>query len=274
MNLFHKAALATALSAVVGVASAATITQVTQTGTVYSTAGLTGYSTNGNEMDGMSVTATWINSSGTIFTNTQAWADLPGSPSNDGGVRFVNNSGNNDFTLEVSGDTFDSNNWDLEFYISGASSRLLSLDFDGTTGRTVFDICDGNAYCQSNPYGTPGSATGRDFAGFGDFSGSITATYYNAVAIGNDAPVGDIYAGFRLEFGDGTYAKGLGENSSVSFSCGFSCNPQYNFTLDTDNATTEIVQQPPQGVPAPGTAAVLGIGLLGLIASRRKQRKA
>src|SRR5690606_16115889 len=103
-------------------------------------------------MDGMSVTATWINSSGTIFTNTQAWADLPGSPSNDGGVRFVNNSGNNDFTLEVSGDTFDSNNWDLEFYISGASSRLLSLDFDGTTGRTVFDICDGNAYCQSNPY--------------------------------------------------------------------------------------------------------------------------
>lgn len=269
MNLFHKAALATALSAVVGVASAATITQVTQTGTVYSTAGLTGYSTNGNEMDGMSVTATWINSSGTIFTNTQAWADLPGSPSNDGGVRFVNNSGNNDFTLEVSGDTFDSNNWDLEFYISGASSRLLSLDFDGTTGRTVFDICDGNAYCQSNPYGTPGSATGRDFAGFGDFSGSITATYYNAVAIGNDAPVGDIYAGFLLTFGNGSYASGLGENSD-----GRRGNPQYNFTLDTDNATTEIVQQPPQGVPAPGTAAVLGIGLLGLIASRRKQRKA
>lgn len=267
MNLIKKAALATALSAIVGVASAATITQVTQTGTVYSTAGLTGFSTNGNEMDGMSVTATWVNSSGTQFTNTQAWADLPGSPSNGGGVRFVDNSWpSNDFTLEVSGDTFDNGNWDLEFYISGANYRLLSLDFDGTTGKTVFDICDGNAYCQSNPFGTSGSATGRDFAGFNDFNGSITATYYNAVAIGNAAPVGDIYAGFRLEFGNGTYNNGLGEN--------YWLNNQYNFTLDTDNATTEIVQQPPQGVPAPGTAAVLGIGLLGLIASRRKRREA
>lgn len=98
-------------------------------------------------------------------------------------------------------------------------------------------------------------------AGFNDFSGSITATYYNAVAIGNAAPVGDIYAGFRLDFGNGTYANGLGENSITNW--------QYNFTLDTDNATTDIVQR----VPEPGTAAVLGLGLLGLIASRRRSRK-
>jgi hypothetical protein len=247
-------------------AHAATITQLTNTGTVYTTSGLTGFQTDGDEMDGMTVTATWITSSGVATSSTQSWAD---TGSNSGGVEFVDNSDLPDFRLRVSGDTFDSNNWDLRFVLQGSQVRLLSLVFDGTTGRTVFDLCGANnQFCTNSPYGTSGSADGRNFSGFADFGGNITATYFNAVAVGAAAPVGDIFAGFRLDFGNGTFSNGLGENDcGYGVFSGWRCE-EYNFTLDTDNATTKLVVQ----VPVPGTLLALSAGLIALGAVRRRQR--
>ena len=52
--------------------------------------------------------------------------------------------------------------------------------------------------------GTAGSSFGRDFGGFDPYSGNITATYSNAVALNGAAPVGDLYTNFLLSFGNGT----------------------------------------------------------------------
>ncbi len=237
-----KAGLAAALLFAAGSASAA-ITQVTQTGTIYSTAAISEYSTLGTTMDGMTVTATWTIDGGTAITQTKIWADLSGTA---GGVAF---SGSN-FDLMLTGDSF-YNAWQLDFEVSGAG-LLQSLVFDGVPGNTVFDIC-GTSWCNSTTgpgSGTEGSSLGHNFSwNYGTANG--TATYSNKVALDGFAPVGDLFAMFALDFSGG----GLGEGHL------------WNFTLDTDNATTDLVQ-----VPEPGTVAIIGLGLLGLFASRRRNK--
>jgi hypothetical protein len=126
---------------------------------------------------------------------------------------------------------------------------VLSLAFDGTTGQTVFDRTFGGSF------GTPNSVSGRDFAGFSTFSGSIAAQYANMVAIGANAPVGDLFANVFLSFGDGSFANAL------------TSGRQYHFSLDTDNTTSALA-----AVPEPGSMLLLGSGLIALAVGLRRVR--
>jgi hypothetical protein len=222
-------------------ASAATISISQNPAWTYTTAGIAPTITNGNNMDGLRVTA--IVSNGTsMLTLTQAWADTADPDS--GGVSFVTP----EFSLSVTGDTFEANNWLLDL-TSATGWRLLSLALDGSTGQTVFDRAFGGST------GTPNSASGRDFAGFTTFSGSIAAFYAGAVGVGGNAPVGDLFASVLLSFGDGSFANAL------------TAGRQYHFSLDTDNTTSALV-------PEPSSMFLLGGGLLIAAIALRRVRHA
>ena len=89
-------------------AFAATISISQNPAWTYTTAGVSPTITNGNQMDGMRVTA--VVSNGTsMLTLTQAWTDSAAPDT--GGVSFVTP----EFSLSVTGDTFEANYWLLDF---------------------------------------------------------------------------------------------------------------------------------------------------------------
>jgi len=188
-------------------------------------------------MEGMRVTAI-LSDGSRILTLSRNWSDSAGPDT--GGVNFSTP----EFALSVTGDTFEANNWRLDTTSIGGW-HLLTLNFDGSTGQTVFDRTFGGSI------GTPNSASGRDFGGFLTFGGTINALYTNIVAIGTNAPVGDIFASAVLTFGDGTFANGV------------SGGRQYRFGLDTDTAASTLA-------PEPGTMLLLGTGLLALAGGLRR----
>jgi hypothetical protein len=218
-------------------ASAAVITVSQNAGTLYTTTGISPTITTGSTMDGMRITAVLSNGA-SLVTLSQLWSD--GAAADSGGVSFVTPQ----FALSVTGDTFEQNNWLLDFTNVG-DWHLLSLNFDGSTGKTVFDRTFAGSF------GTPNSLSGRDFGGFLSFSGSINALYSNIVAIGANAPVGDIFANVLLSFGDGTFANGLTGGRS------------YRFSLDTDNTDSTLA-------PEPGSMLLLGTGLLAFAIGLRR----
>ncbi len=163
-----------------GVAASALPAQtvVSDPGTTYEISDLTGFTTGGAGMNGMSVSAFFTDGS----SSGGAWSDLGGGNSGFSSALFT-------LSFASGGDTF-SDSWSLvNLYGSGLSRLIL----DGVPGGTVFDRDVG--------FGTTGSFSGRDFIiGGGDLNRTI-ATYRNQVRIMGEAIAGDLFTMLDVEFG-------------------------------------------------------------------------
>lgn len=166
------------LTIAVGAATARPISHTFATGTVQTTAGLTGFMTFGDDMDGMMVTATFASG----FSETLAWADTGAGA---GGVFGTG------WSLVQSGDTFSS-----PWTYTQAGDSLLSLAFDSAP-RTVFDTDFGGAF------GTPDSFRGTDWSSALGGALTIDVFYSDAVQIGAGPPVGDIFRSMLVLFRGG-----------------------------------------------------------------------
>ncbi len=245
-RLFATAVLACVVSASNASAAAITVSQDLN-GITYFVSGLSQTPTMGDGMAGMRVTAT-VSNGAQVLSLTQSWGALGAGT---GGVTFSSA----DFSLTVSDDTFETNAWEMDFDPQG-DWHVLSLQFDGAPGRTVFDRTFGGQI------GSFGSGLGKDFGGFSTFGGSIAARYFNQVQVGlppfrpSEVPVGDLFASLLLTFGDGAFANGLPPNAS------------YHFSMDTDSALSALTAI----VPEPTSMLLLGTGLAGLIVRRRRAK--
>lgn len=209
----------------------------------FTTTALTGYATYGSMMDGMKVTAHFAQQGGSTeaFSQTLYWAD---TGSSSGGVYGITNANQAYWSFSLSGDSFDST-WSL---VNMSDFTLLSIDIDAGLGGTVFDVL-------SDEYYSPGSALGYAIATqYGsDFA---TATYSGSVAIG-DTFYGDLYRYLTIDFG--TY--------------GLSTETRVGLRMDTDNLSVFDDITPTEPTPEPSTLALAGLGLVGVVAMRRKLKK-
>jgi hypothetical protein len=201
-------------------------------GTQLNIIGVTGFTTLGSDMAGLSVSVMFATSGlrNCIWMVQSATAGGCGVPG------F--------FSITQDGDTFDDTNpWILRNLTTFDSINLLTLD--GSPGRlsdegTVFDRTFGDVV------GTLGSALGKDADGSTSDLSNGSALYQNLVAISPGMPVGDIFTTLTIRF-DGN---GLGAGQSASF------------VADTD--TIGVLS-----VPEPATFTLLTIGLVGVILRHR-----
>ena len=131
-------------------ASAASIFTAGQDpGTSLAAVDITGFSTTGNDMGGMTITGAFAGGGTAVCT----WVNGGG---NAGGCTASN--GGRGFHLALDGDTF-SASW---FLTNILGANLLSLTFDGPAGFTVFDRATGFLGLSE---GTAGSSLGKDASG-------------------------------------------------------------------------------------------------------------
>lgn len=189
--------------------------------------GVTGFATFGDAMAGMVIGATF----GDGDSATCIWA---AGAAGSGGCSGIGTTATNTFSLNLTGDSFNSN------WVLSAGGRLVSsLTINSLAGSTVFDIVP-----TSPANSTPGSAEGAAVNGttVGNFNG--VGAYSNRIQIGVNPAVGDLYGLLTITFN--------GPVGSASF------------IADTDSVGL------PGGVPEPSSIALL-LGGLGILAWKRRR---
>ena len=190
--------------------------------------GVADFQTLGDMMDGMLVTASFMDGA----SETLAWGTTGAGT---GGVFGTG------WSLVASGDTFNAFAWS---FTNDGAGVLTGLTLDGVPGLTLFDTSFGGAF------GTDDSFFGRDFATNLNEDALIVATYRQPVGVNGAPPVGDLYHVLDVDF------SGMSNGGT---------RESFLFSQDTDN-DARITQ-----VPEPGTMALLGLGLLGAAAVRRRR---
>jgi hypothetical protein len=205
--VFSFAAVAAAALLTVSGAHAAAV--VKDNSVVSNIPGLTGFTTTGAMMTGLSVRAVF--SGGT--DETLLWAT---TGANAGGVTGTG------WGLSVDGDTFTANVWDFTINPNANLGSLVRLVIDGSGALTVLDTTEPNQ-------GTADSAQGRDFAiDDAGFDAAAIATYSSVVSVGANPFVGDLYQTLTVTFAAG--ASGPRSN--------------FRFSQDTDNDSRLRVPEP------------------------------
>ena len=160
------------------VAAQANANVVRNAGTTEYIIGITGYTTYGDNMVGMSVTANFAGApSETVFWQATG-----------AGAGAANGTG---WSLALSGDSFTSN-WTLT---NSTRAAMTSLLIDPFPGETVFDTLSNIDFPSMD---TPNSENGA-----AQFNDPLTGTYTNLVGIIGDAnsPYGDLYRYLEVTFG-------------------------------------------------------------------------
>lgn len=215
---------------------AATVTLERNDLDAVSTTAISGYTTNGADMDGMHVTA-YFDGRAAQSSAFMANGSSSGIAQQDG------------FTLSLSGySTFSS-----PFVLTSTRYLLTALQLVGISGDTIFDTVGTST-------GTSGSANGRPFSTTSNTVGDIAVTYSRPVSLTGAAHAGDLYATMLVDF------TGIG---------GLSAGQTLSFVQDTDNtAIAGDITPNVSAVPLPaGLFLLLNAAAAFGIASRFKAKK-